>query len=477
MYSSLKQFKPKMLTLLSLYFIFITAAFAVITPPNGGPDELHHARSAWYLFENPEKIFDNQNFVEYPFPKSLLIDQDSEKGLKPCLPQSQATTLHCWNSPENKWAEARAMILYYSPLYYITIGFFQHLSVFDNPVQDGRLGNQILVLALVGAAFYLLQRSLNSKSMLSLCWVLTPPVVFLGSVISPSSFEIASLLLVLSYVISIRKNTFVDRDFYPVLLLSQIVCVMSRPISFIWLLLAMLLICRPTTLRFALIHGVIPVAIGLMVNLSLNNRSWSLNPNSKFSVSSEFYIEETIRVILNSGNWIFTIIGHLGWTEISMPLILIFMNISVVVYVYTRYWMPEYSKCQQILIFSAGIFIVPLLVSIPYAANWPMWWSGRYSLPFFVAFFTFTLKDLTSGHLTMFRLGTLNLLVMLVLTFWRYNWGLYPTNTPIIANGVQLPMTRILLFLLITIFWVGVFFCINRKLTETRISVDPGIVV
>jgi hypothetical protein len=473
MSSFLSHNKPRLLLLLSLYLVLVTTAFAVIIPPNGGPDELHHARSSWYLFENPGSIFDNQNYVTYQFPKSLLIDQDNEKVLGACLPQSQAVTSQCWISPGNEKEEARVMILYYSPLYYTIIGFFQHLSILDDPVQDGRLGNQILVLILVGITLHLLKRSMSAISMLSICWILTPPVVFLASVINPSSFEITSLLLVLACTIFLRRGEALDRSFFPALLMSQILCVLSRPISFIWLFLLILLVCRPVTLRFALIHGLIPLTLGFIVNLSLNNRSWSLAPDSRLSVTSEFYVEETIRVILNSGTWIFTMIGHLGWTEIAMPLILLLINISVVVHIYTKYWKPEYSKSQQLLLLSTGIFVVPLLVSVPYAANWPMWWSGRYSLPFFVAFFTFTLKDLTSGHVAIFRLGTINLLVMLVLTFWRYNWGLYPTNTPILANGVQLPLSRILLFAFITVVWFGVILCICGKLKATRASIDP----
>jgi len=43
--------------LFASYILLITLSYGVIMPPNAGPDEMHHARTSWYLYENPDQIF------------------------------------------------------------------------------------------------------------------------------------------------------------------------------------------------------------------------------------------------------------------------------------------------------------------------------------------------------------------------------------------------------------------------------------
>jgi hypothetical protein len=211
------------------------------------------------------------------------------------------------------------------------------------------------------------------------------------------------------------------------------------------------------------------VLFGLLANLILNNRSWKLNYNSTdFTPNLEFYLEEAIRMLVNSGTWIFTMFGHLGWTEISMPLILFVLNITIFSYLLACDFVNQSSSRRLILFLIFGSLVVPFFIALPYSGNWPMWWSGRYSLPYFVAIMTFAISFTSRAILPLYFLGTFNLFVMLIITFWRYNWGLYSTNTPIIANGIQLPTGRIIVFVILASAWFSVASFIAWKAARER---------
>lgn len=454
--------------LFASYLLLITLSYGVIMPPNAGPDEMHHARTSWYLYENPDQVFSDENFVQYVFPKSLLIDLPLRDTKDICNPQSQSKTSHCWKEPSSDVKSARSMILYYSPSYYMVIGFFQHQLSFLSPVTSGRIGSFLLVALIVALSLRILYKVVEPKKILAMCWVFTPPVVFLAASINPSSFEISTAFLVMCILIYAKKTQHISKKMNMFGYLSQIIFVLSRPSSFIWLFFILLFMFWDTPKRFQ-IKNYLVVPFGLLANLTLNNRSWKLNYNStEFTPNLEFYLEESIRMLVNSGTWIFTMFGHLGWTEISMPLILFVLNISIFSYLLACDFVDQSSSRRFILFIIFGSLVVPFFIALPYSGNWPMWWSGRYSLPYFVAMMSFAISFTSRAILPLYFLGTFNLFVMLIITFWRYNWGLYSTNTPIIANGIQLPTERIIVFVILASAWLSVASFIALKAARER---------
>lgn len=446
-------------TYLFTSILALILAYATILPPNAGPDEMHHARSSWYLFENPDKIFSDSNYITYQFPVQLGIDQVSvgDTGVV-CTPQSQNALAHCWQSSSKKSekAEITSMILYYSPIYYYWVGAFQHSGIFENPIYAGRFASMALNLVLVFLSILLLSRVVPSGYLLSLYWILTPAVMFLFAVINPSGFEVSSALLTVSSLIYLEKSEIQrKRTFAAIILIffPQLMLVLSRPIGFVWLILIVFFFYL-TLPRRILFTSIVPVLVGFAFNIALNNRSWRLNPESEFVPDSLFYFDETVRVVLNSGNWILSIFGNLGWTEITMPLILVFANLVIFSIVVSRYSIFNRIFVTRILIWFLGMFLVPMALSIPYSANWPTWWSGRYNLSIFIAFSLLVLTSVYHGHRLMTWLGILNQLTLLTLSFWRYNWGLYSTNTPVIANGQQIPNTNLQTFAFFSLLWL-----------------------
>lgn len=436
-------------------WIVLILAFASIMPPNAGPDEMHHARSSWYLYENPGELFGDYNFVNYSFPTSLTSDivMHSANGLK-CLPQSQAQLKHCWEPASSTNTQVSAQILYYSPIYYFYVGFFQHNLGWTEPFFAGRVGVVLLSILLLSLIFNSLIKLFAKESLLAMYWILTPPVFFLASAINPSSLEIwAAIILLLKLMLCEKNSIFKKRD-VAYISFASLFLITSRPISFVWTFLILLFFARSIHFKKYFFVIVPSILIGMFFNLQLNTRSWKLNSYSSIDANLAFYFEESIRTILNSGNWVLTMFGHLGWTEISMPLVLIFANIYLLTYLYLVGWDSKKYKGFLTQLLFMGLFGIPFIFSLAYASNWPMWWSGRYTIPFLVTFLIFALQQLRSGAKYMFYQGILNLGVMLTLSFWRYGWGLYPTNTPMISEGIQLPLVRIIGFCVLSITWV-----------------------
>jgi hypothetical protein len=334
------------------------------------------------------------------------------------------------------------------------VGFFQHNLDWTDPFFAGRIGTALLSILLLTLIFNSSIKLFAKESLLAMYWILTPPVFFLASVINPSSIEIwAAIYLVLKLMLFERSSKIRNREMAQIFFVALFL-ITSRPLSFVWTFMILLFFFRSTHFKKYFISIILSIFMGMIFNLQLNTRSWKLNPDSTFEANLAFYFDESIRISLNSGNWILTMFGHLGWTEISMPLILIFANIYLLSYLYLVGLRPLDQQTYLTRLFFMGLFVVPVIISLIYASNWPMWWSGRYTIPFFISFLIFALQKIRTGAEYMFYLGILNIAVMLTLSFWRYGWGLYPTSTPMISAGIQLPLMRIVGFCLLSSTWM-----------------------
>lgn len=447
----------RVLIAISLSFVCISGAYLSISPPNAGPDELVHSRTAWYFFEEPTGILSSENYISHEFPIELTIDQEKFiNGITPCVPQYQQTLGHCWTikNPSSESVEIRTLISRNSPLYSLLIGSFQHLTWFQNPLLAGRVGSWMINLFLLLISLLILSKVSSPSKLISVYWLITPAVIFLFGVINPSSLEISLAILVVSCLYYISKREKKSRLILYVLLASQTLFVLSRPLAFLWLSLIILLFYWTMRRAFLIRISAPPVCFGFLVSAIIENRSIKLNPDSSFDPGASFYFEELIRNILNSGNWVLSIFGNLGWTEIKMPLMLIFINLIMFSFLIAQNWTSNATSWSRLGILFLGIFLIPLIISIPFSANWPMWWTGRYSIPIFVASCLVIALELRKGHRLLFILGSINHLTLLVISFWRYNWGLFSTSTPIISNGQQLPTQSALLFMLLVAAWM-----------------------
>jgi hypothetical protein len=123
--------------------------------------------------------------------------------------------------------------------------------------------------------------------------------------------------------------------------------------------------------------------------------------------------------------------GDLGWLDTPMPGLLLFLNIGAWAALLTR--LPSIGRIP-ILCGIFGILILPSAIEVTGWSVWPLWWQGRYTLPFALGFILLLL--LRSGRLIPRSISAMSgfCLFSLGLMVWinalRYGFGL---------NGYGLP--------------------------------------
>jgi len=168
-----------------------------------------------------------------------------------------------------------------------------------------------------------------------------------------------------------------------------------------------------------------------------------VNPNL------EFYFEEAVREFNESGHWFAHFFGILGAGEIKIPPLFLYINLfSFFFLIVLTASKRQVIRVRQYFVFCIGLFFFPAGIQLANSASWPVWWQGRYSLPVFLGLFILHLSSENVPRLNHFIFISILTHVYLVsLTFARFNWGLYPTSTPMVANGWALSNHAILVFI------------------------------
>jgi hypothetical protein len=185
----------------------------------------------------------------------------------------------------------------------------------------------------------------------------------------------------------------------------------------------------------------------------------------------EFYFEEAIREFNESGHWIAHFYGILGAGEIKIPMLFLYLNVvAALILIKYAASVDRKTRLRQYLVFTLGIFFLPALIQLTNSAAWPVWWQGRYSLPVFVGLMLLHCSQSKIPYLRAFViLGLLTQLYLAIISFARFNWGLYPTSTPIIANGWSLSATSTLIFLTtLTMYAILVLYLIGFRTLFSR---------
>ena len=117
--------------------------------------------------------------------------------------------------------------------------------------------------------------------------------------------------------------------------------------------------------------------------------------------------------------------GVLGWLDTPMPGLLLVLNIAAWAVLLTR--LPSIRKAA-IVCGVFGIVVVPCAISASVWAAWPLWWQGRYEMPFALGFVLLLL--LRSGRLiprtisAVSGISLLSLGIMVWVNEVRYGFGL-----------------------------------------------------
>jgi hypothetical protein len=449
-------------------FFLIASSFFLIIPPNAGSDELWTARSSWYLIENPSHLFLKSNIISYKFPGSLSIQGETiGEGIPyPCFFEKVSLPSSCQSLlSDTSQVTAQFDRVFRSPIFNYFVGMGMKVNILNNVYWSGKLSAFILNMLLIFYTIRILKVSVFSENFLlqSLSIASLPLLMYSLGNISPISFEICCGFLFVAILLS--TSDFAEE--IPIkqkllLISSGLLLALSRPLGAFWGVALILFLANFMKMRWSVLkYSIFALLLGLIVHTQIDNSSWRFGNGERYEVDTNlgFYAEEVVRVLINSGNWIRQI--YAVWTfgaapELPIALFLVSFGISA----FLVYWtcVDSANKLKIFLSLMFGALVLPFLFSVAFSGQWPMWWSGRYQMPFLLpAIFIMAIFLNPRRRRILCFISLVPLMYYSLLVFSRFNWGLYDNGTPIVINGMNFSSIVVTLWLTLTLFWLLVY--------------------
>jgi uncharacterized membrane protein len=197
--------------LLSTFFsiFFATLSFYIINPANSGTDENWSAKVAWYLSENPTKVFSKSGIINYPFPAELALDEQSHgKSFNtPCWWGSAEVPSNCQNlNSIDGFKEQKFDRVFRSVPYLYITGVTMHIFKNYNVYEVARLFNFALIMFLTFLTLVNVNKSKYGSSLPSVIIALTPSFYYTASGLGPTGFEISMALLFASLLLRLENK-------------------------------------------------------------------------------------------------------------------------------------------------------------------------------------------------------------------------------------------------------------------------------
>ena len=455
-----------------LMFTLIACSFFLIVPPNAGSDELWSARVAWFLYENPKTLFSKSEISTYEFPGSLTIPNEKiGEGIPyPCFFENNLVPSSCQILQDDKNVSVGQFDrVFRSAPFYFFVGWAMHVSPIYNSYWSGKLAALLINCVLLFLSMLLMKRSglHTDKIVQSFTISALPILTFSLGTISPIAFEVSCAYLFMSVLYYCLKKIQNFRYLHyssALLSFSALLLSLSRPLGAIWgLMILLFMSIMLSRHKLIIINASTFLLLGLLIQTQIDNYTFRFGNGNQYLISPnlEFYFEESIRVVLNSGNWIKQIFGL--WTYAGAPeLPAIFMLVSFVSTIFIFYWeiLSSAKRTALSMLTFIGMFGVPFLFSLLFAHQWPMWWSGRYQMPLlFPLLFLLTTRIAQNRRTILYFTSVFVSVVYLVVVFARFNWGLYPNGTPVMINKPSFSPTISITWALLTTTWL--LFCIR----------------
>ncbi|MBF4474381.1 DUF2142 domain-containing protein [Methanobacterium formicicum] len=351
MINKIKAVEPqKVFLLIGLIFGLL---FLLITPPFQAPDEDNHIYKAFSLSEG--KIFPEKNgnengiYVPQSLVSTIAVFSPYELGGKNFNPKNQdfkkidyflSTPLNRDNRIFLKFANT------YPPLPYLAMASVMNIAaLFNTPPLVLMYLDRIVNLCLWLFLTYLAIKITPIHKWVFLMLALMPMTLFISASISPDSLTIGLTFL----IIAVFLNLSFDPDKKKI---------DNRDLGIVFLLTILVTLVKPLYFFSVLLFGMIPVTkfenrkqkwlmfILLIISMILTYCLWQHLMTGYVQTSAS--TSETLTRILNPANYLIilfdtikldgcyllgTFVGILGWQDIQLPPIIVYLYISLLILV------------------------------------------------------------------------------------------------------------------------------------------------
>lgn len=424
----------------------------ISTPPSAGPDEPAHEMTAWYLSGHGLRLGPIEWFS---VPASFSVD--------PCFAHEPEVTASCMPPRStDQVMVSTSRVLSYPPPYYWVVGVGQRLAAALVGIEYADVGGQLASFVLNFGALLLLSLYMRRRNQwwgTFLLLVSTPMAVFMGVVVNPSGWEITCGLVmaaVLSEAVWSRKSLGSDawpKTTFVILALASVALSLARPLGCVWAagLTISAIALAPSMNRRLLLRIACAVAPGIALGIlwALTYPTLGVGSHSGVATNSApaLYLPVWFALsLLYFPQRVVEMFGVLGWLDTRPSVLLALVNAVAWAALLIR--LPSIRRAAAMCgIF--GIVILPSAIETTGWAAWPVWWQGRYTLPFALGFGLLLL--LRSGQLIPRTISIVSgiSLLSLGLMVWtnavRYDFGLSTYALPVSLGHQGISPVRLLL--------------------------------
>ena len=398
------------------------------TARTAGPDEVFQQTTAWYLSEH---VLQPDGTPEFSVPAELVDG--------PCYAHDQTKSAGCM-PPRSQGMGIYSAILNYPPPYFWVVGGGERLASvvgLEYAEDGGRIASLLLSLGtLLLLSLYMRRRNPLWGNFLLL--ISTPTAVFFDVVVNPSGWEITcgiAMAAVLAEAAWGRRSAFEpgpwSKSTIAILALTSIGLSTARPLGFLWAagLTVSAIALAPSIRR----RGLLRIACAVAPGIAMGAIWYRTHPYGVAApVTVPGFVQAFADTFMYFPEYIRHMFGVLGLLDEPIPEMLLVLNIAAWAVLLTR--LPSIRKAA-IVCGIVGILVVPCVISATVWAAWPLWWQGRYELPFALGFVM--LMMLRSGRLiprtisiisgiSLFTLG-----IMVWVNEIRYGFGLDGFGLPV----------------------------------------------
>jgi hypothetical protein len=451
----------------------------ISTPQGAGSDEPAHELTAWYLSAHGLPPMSDGAFS---VPVSFTYD--------PCFNNSTINAGCAAPRSTDMVLVPNSRVLPYPPPYYWVVGAGQRLAASLVGVEYADIGGRLSSFILNFGALFLLSIYMRRRNQVwgtILLIVATPMAAFMWSVVNPNGWEITSGIVMAAILAEAvwsrqsRESAVWPRSLTALLVGASIALSLARPLGFVWAagLTLSAFTLAPSINRRLLVRVACAVAPGIILGLL-----WTLSHHALGAVPGT---EPSPITVGNLITWfafslallplhLWQMFGVLGFMPAPLPLFVL----NVLVWGALLRRLPAIGKAAT----TCAVLGIVVLPSVIEAAGWafgPVWWQGRYTLPFALGFALLWL--LRSGQLIPRAISAVSgiCLASMGLMVWvnafRYNFGVDLFGVPVSLDQQGLSPVRLWLSMgvgaLLLLASIYLLVQAKRMVPDLRPGIEP----
>lgn len=372
-------------TLIAAFFVALTAG-AVFLPLATGPDEPGHYVHAAAVVRGqaadltptvPAAIDNLHRFAGCLafHPEVTAVCQDEQSVEDPLAPVVSDTAAGLYN-----------------PVFYAWTGIGSLLDQSESGLYYARILSALVTATIFGwAASYLIRTARSRWAPISLFVVCAPLVLYIGSVLNPSAWEIAGAFAVVVSAWGILAARHPDRSWseaHSLLAIAGAVMIVSRglsPVLFALLILMVVILAGWKRVAAALRRWPTWAVVGVVSVVGAASLLWvAVNGTNYVGIERPATLLDGIRAIpvlyADTFGQLSMMYGSLGWLDVPPPQPLVIMwVIAVGAFAFVGFAGSQASGRFAIALAAAVCVLLPGVVA---GIQWSgLDWQGRYTFP------------------------------------------------------------------------------------------------